>query len=285
MKLVVVPNKVSNIDKYREIGANAFIFGLKKFSSGYQVSLDIEEIESIRNNNPDIEIFIAANKNIFNDELEELEKALISLDRIKVNGVLFYDLAVLNIKIKNNLSLDLAWNQTHMVTNYNTCNYYYDKGVKYGVASSEITLDEINEIKKNTNMLLFAQVMGYPIMSFSRRTLLENYFLSNNKKKDKDIYVITNNNEEYIVSEEESGDAIYYGKILNGSNVLDNIRADYLILNEFNISEDIFTKTLELYNGILKTNNKELMDEVDLLLGNYRGFFFQKTIYKVKKNG
>ena len=32
-----------------------------------------------------------------------------------------------------------------MVTNYNTCNYYYDKGCEYGVVSSEITLDEINE--------------------------------------------------------------------------------------------------------------------------------------------
>ena len=36
-----------------------------------------------------------------------------------------------------------------MVTNYNTCNYYYDKGVNFAYISNEITLEEMIEIKKN----------------------------------------------------------------------------------------------------------------------------------------
>lgn len=284
MKLVVVPNDVNNIEEYKKIGANAFIFGLKGFSSGYSLNLEVEEIKAIIEKNQDVEIFVAANKNIFNSELLDLKQKLIELDSTKVKGVLFYDLAVLNIKIENNLSLDLVWNQTHMVTNYNTCNYYYNKGVKYGLLSGEITLEEINEIKSKTQMTLFATVMGYPIMSFSRRTLLNNYFLSNNKKKDKNIYTITNNNEDYIIEEEDSGNAIFYGKVLNGSNVLNSINVDYAVLNEFNIDKEVFKKVLSLYKRIIEEKDNNKIKEVDRILGEYRGFFYQKTIYKVKKN-
>lgn len=284
MKLVVVPNDVNNIEEYKKIGANAFIFGLKGFSSGYSLNLEVEEIKAIIEKNQDVEIFVAANKNIFNSELLDLKQKLIELDSTKVKGVLFYDLAVLNIKIENNLSLDLVWNQTHMVTNYNTCNFYYNKGVKYGLLSGEITLEEINEIKSKTQMTLFATVMGYPIMSFSRRTLLNNYFLSNNKKKDKNIYTITNDNEDYIIEEEDSGNAIFYGKVLNGSDVLNSINVDYAVLNEFNIDKEVFKKVLSLYKRIIEEKDNNKIKEVDRILGEYRGFFYQKTIYKVKKN-
>ena len=37
-----------------------------------------------------------------------------------------------NIVKENNIKIDLVWHQTHMVTNYNTCNFYYDNGVNYG---------------------------------------------------------------------------------------------------------------------------------------------------------
>ncbi len=286
LKLTVIPNSVDNILEYKKIGADAFIFGLKDFCSGYMMALDIEKIKGIVENNPSLEIFIAINKNIFNDELATLEDNLNQLDKINIKGVLFYDLAVLNIKIRNKLKVDLVWNQTHMVTNYNTCNYYYSKGVNYGMLSGEITLEEINEIASKTKMQLFAMVMGYPIMSFSRRMLLSNYFSSFNKKKKKDIYNITNNNNSYILKEEENGNAIYYGKPLNGSIVLDKIRASYLVLNEFNIATTTFKEILSLYKKILigSENREELIRKTDELIGAYRGFFFQKTIYKVKKN-
>ena len=206
------------------------------------------------------------------------------LDKLKVKGILFYDLAVLNIKLKNRLSVDLVWNQTHMVTNYKTCNYYYEKGVKYCIVSNEITLEEINDIKKNTNMILFAMIIGYPIMSFSRRSLLSNYFISNNKKKESSIYWLTNNNEKYFIREEESGDAIYYGKILNGSAILNDLKVDYAILNELEIEESIFEKLITLCIEIINNKDVNAINEIEKLIGNYQGFFFQKTIYKVKKN-
>ena len=68
-------------------------------------------------------------------------------------------------------------------------------------------------------------------MSFTRRHLVTNHFKSHNKKNDKNRYTVINNGEEYIVNEEEHGTGLYYGKLLNGSNVV------ILVLLIFNISK------------------------------------------------
>lgn len=282
--LAVVTDK-KNIDKYKKIGASAFIFGLKDYSSGYYNNLEIDEIREIVKNNKDIEVFISADKNLFNDELKDLEKKLKKLNEIDIKGLLFYDMAILRMKKNNNFKFDLVWNQTFMVTNYNTCNYYYEKGVKYGFVSKEITLPEINEISTNTKMELFTFVFGYPNMSYSRRKLLTNFYESIGKKKEKDLYIIKNNDEDYIVREEDEGSSFYYGKILNYAKVLNDINAKYLVLNDSFIDDDTFEKVLSLYNKIIKEKDYKYVKEVENLVGDYEGFLNTKTIYKVKKNG
>ena len=282
MKVAVVTNS-NNILEYKEKGANAFIFGLKDYSSGYHNEVSIDEIKDIRSYY-DGELFIAINKNMFNDDLEELERLMKDLDNLNINGFLFYDIAVLSIHNRLNLKTPLVWNQTHMVTNYNTCNYYYDKGCEYGVIASEITLEEINEIKSKTKMKLFVNVLGYQVMGYSRRSLLSNYFKSINKPLKKDNYIIENNNEEYIVREEKKGNAFLFGKPLNGSVVIKDLNADYIILNDYNFSSDVFSKALVLFAKLVETKDDKYVLELDNLIGDNRGFFFTKTIYKVKKN-
>ena len=284
MKLAVIANSTMNIPEYKKIGADAFIFALKNYSSGYSNEYTLEEIKSIKEENSDIEIFVAINKNIFNRELEDLEKILISLDKINISGVLFYDMAVLSIKRRLNLNLPLVWNQTHMVTNYNTCNYYYDKGCEYGVLASEITLEEVKEIKEKTKMKLFLNIFGYQIMGYSRRHLLDNYFKSIGIERKKNDYVIKNNNEDYIIREEENGNALYYGKPLNGSVVVKDIDVDYLILNDINYPQNEFNQILDLFRKLVDTKEDRYIKEIDNLVGDNRGFFFKKTIYKVKKD-
>ncbi len=281
MKLAVVSN-ISNIEEYKKIGADAFIFGLKNYCSGYYNCLTLDEIKKLRQDY-DGELFIAINKNIFNDELKGVEEALVFLDKIHVDGVLFYDLAILSIKRRLNLSLPLVWNQTHMVTNYNSCNYYYDKGVEYGVLASEITLDEVNELKQKTKMKLFLNVFGYQVMSYSRRNLVDNYFKSIGKEREKESYIIKNNGEDYIIKQEDNGACLFSRKLLNGSVVIPNTNVDYVILNDMDVLQDTFIKCFTLFRKLIDTKDEKYVKEIDSLIGEDRGFFFKKTIYKVKK--
>ena len=282
MKIATVCS-IDNMLEYEKIGANAFIFGLLNYSSGYHNEISIEEIKKIRETYKG-ELFIAVNKNMFNGELKGLEEALIELDKLDINGILFYDLSVLSIHNRLNLKTPLVWNQTHMVTNYNTCNYYYDKGCEYGVLASEITFEEVKEIRNKTKMKLFLNVLGYQVMGYSRRHLLSNYFKSLGKDLDKDNYVIKNNGEDYIVREEKYGNVFLNGKILNGSIIIKDLDVDYIILNDYNFDKDIFSKVLDLYTKLVATKDEKYVSLIDELVGEDRGFFFKKTIYKVKKN-
>lgn len=284
MKFAIITNSINNMLEYTKIGANAFIFGLKNYSSGYNNEITIDDIKEIREWYSG-ELFIAINKNIFNRELEELENILIELDELNITGIMFYDLAVLSIKNRLDLKTPLVWNQTHMVTNYNTCNYYYEKGCEYGVISSEITLEEINEIRSKTKMKLFLNILGYQIMGYSRRHLLDNYFKSTDSKRNNNSYIIKNNGEDYIIQEEENGNALYYGKPLNGSVIVNQVDVDYLIFNDNNFDKDIFIKAFILFKKLIDTKDENIAKEIDDLVGDNRGFFFTKTIYKVKKDG
>ena len=282
MKVTVVCNK-NNLEKYKKIGAQAFIFGLKEFSSGYDNELSIEEIKELIGNNKDSEIFIAVNKNIFNEELDNLKEALLELDKLSIKGILFYDIAILKFKRDLGLKVPLVWNATHMVTNYNTCNYYYDKGCEYGYLAKEITIDEINEIKDNTKMKLFTFVLGYPDTSYTRRSLLTNYFKSIKKDKTKKVYEIINNDDKYLIKEEENGTVIYKGEILNGSYLLNKLNTDYIVLDNNLIDDEVFTKVLELFTKLVNKYDENIVKEIDSLIGSYKGFFETKTIYKVKR--
>ena len=260
MKILVGLNN-KNIEDYLNY-TKSFIIGLKDFSINY-LDYSIEEIKKLRKDYPDIEIFVSVNKNIFNNDLDLLKESLIELNRININGILFYDLSVLSLSLKYNLSIPLIWAQEHMTTNYNTCNYYYDNGCKYVYLSSEITTDEIKEIKDKSKIKLISFIFGYPDVSFSKRKLITNYFLSKNTKKDKEWYKISSDNNHYFIKENNLGTRILYGNILNGvkpfSDLYDTL--DYGILSEEMMEHELFINCLKVFYEL--SNNMISMEDAN----------------------
>lgn len=281
--LVGLNNK--NILDYLDY-TNSFIIGLKDFSINY-LEYSIEEIRKLREKYPNIELFVSVNKNIFNDDLPLLKEKLIELSKLDIEGVLFYDLSILSIVKEYNLALPLIWGQEHMTTNYNTCNYYYDKGCKYVYLSNEITVDEIKEIKENTKIKIINYIFGYPDVSFSKRKLLTNYFLAKNEEKKNDWYLISSDNNSYYIKENKLGTRILYGKILNGIMPFNDLYdiSSYGIFNEELIDHKLFIKCLDVFkkleNKVISVNdaNREIEK---LTESNDTVFYYKKTIYKVK---
>lgn len=289
MKYIVIPNHIDELSFYHSVGVNTFILGLEDYCINYpSVSLEI-----IKELSSKYQLFISVNKNIFNSEIDDLKEKLIELSKLPILGILFYDLGILNLVKENDIPIDLVWHQTHMVTNYNTCNYYYDKGVKYGFLANEITLEEILEIKKKTDMKLMVEVFGYPIMSHSRRSLLSNYFKAIDKEKENRVYNLTDKENNYLLKETKDGASILYGKLINGTKPLfDLIKndIDYCVLDMQEISQELGKKVLEKYLYILNhyyditdTEKEEMIEEMNILIGDSTNFFYKQTIYKVKK--
>lgn len=277
MKLLGVI-KDNNYLKYLDNGLDGMILPLESFSVDYFKYYSISDIREYKNSTDKL-CFVVINKMIFNNELDKLLSILKELETLKVDGIFFYDLAVLNLVKENNLKLNLIYNGTHMVTNSDTINLYYNLGVKGAYLSNEITKDEVLNIRSNTKSDLFILLLGNPVVAMSRRNLLKSYFTNKNKSKD-DLITIREpkSGQEFIVKEDSNGTAFFFNKRLNLSNVykeLDSNDINYGIIEQGDYSSYEYN---ELINAFVKFDKKK----IDELAGHNRGFLYRETIYKVK---
>ncbi len=281
--LVEVASK--NIEEYVD-KCDALLLGIRKFSVMNMVSFTVDEIKDIVLKYPQLEIFVKMDKNIFNEEIEEVRKCLTELNDIPIRGVFFYDLALLELKDELSLSFDLVWSQTHMVTNYRTCEYYYQKGVSYALLSKEITLDEIGEISKKSSVQTIVEVVSLPSVGFSRRKLVHNYYEYYQEQGTSSLTVLEKvTNKKYLVKEEEAGTGFLLDEVLNGTSVISSLYqagVDYVLFREEGIPSflELISDTKKYISlGCSDTSYVEKYKK----LGDNTGFFFKKTIYRVKK--
>ena len=242
MKLLI---EVSGKNNLYLNDVDGLILALDNYSVESIVSFSIDEIKDIKNKF-NKEIFVKINKNLMNEDIEKVKSILIELDKIGINGVFFYDLAVLELKRELNLSLELVWNQTHMVNNYKTCDYYYSKGVKYALLGKEITLDEIIEIINKSKITSMVEVVSKPSVAFSKRKLITNYYKDLGKSSNNELIVtekVTDSN--YHLVEDNNGTSFYLDIITNGTSVIKELfenKCQYIIMREFGI--DCFSELI-----------------------------------------
>ena len=284
MKLLA-ESSFKNISYYDSI--DGIILPLEGYSVESTNYFTIDEIEDIVKNKK-CEVFVKLNKNFFNDDIEPLKVILKKLDELKVSGIFFYDLGVLQLHKELNLSVPLIWNQTHMVNNYRTCDYYYEKGVKYALLGKEITLEEIIEIIKKSKITSMVEVVSKPSVAFSYRKLITNYYKDLGKNGTNKLTVkekITNTN--YDLFEDSNGTSFFMDVITNGTGVIKDLYdagCKYIIMREDGVSsfdELLYDTKKYIESGC---NDSKYVSKYKRL-GDSTNFFFKKTIYKVKKNG
>lgn len=279
--------EVANKDISRYVGkCDALLLGLENFSVLNSVTFSFDEIKEIVKQYPKIEVFVKMDKNIFNSEVEEVRRVLLELEQMSVCGIFFYDLSLLQLKQELNLSIPLIWSQTHMVTNSRTCDYYYHQGVRYALLSKEITLDEITSIAKESAIGTIVEVVSLPSVGYSRRKLVHNYYEDLGDTGSSTLSVLEKiTNKKYLVKEENSGTGFLLDEVLNGTSVISDLyqaNVDYVLFREEGIPS-----FLELIRDTKKYIAGGCSDgsyvEKYKKLGDSTGFFFKKTIYRVKK--
>lgn len=268
--------------------ADGIILPLKGFSVESVCYFTYEEIEKIVKTSK-CEVFVKINKNFMNEEIDSLTEILKKLDGLGVKGVFFYDLAVLELKKELSLSIDLVWNQTHMVNNYKTCDYYHSKGVRYALLGKEITLEEIKEICSKSKISSMVEVVSRPSVAFSKRKLVTNYYCDLGESGSSELVITEKvSGDQYHLIEDENGTSFFLDTITNGTSIINDlysVNVEYIIMREYgleNIFSELVTDTMEYIHNSCVNNNYVLKYKK---LGDYTNFFFKKTIYRVKKNG
>lgn len=242
---------------------DGYIIPIDNLSINYEKTFSIEDINKIKKLNK--KTFISLNKNIHNNELNNLIETLKEIEKQKIDGILFYDIALLNIHKNLKLKTPLIWAQEHLTTNWKTINYWQKEGIKGTYISSELTKQELDEIRENTTCKLFIQVFGYIPMFTSKRHLIDNYQNNFNLKITKNKNFIQKEEKKYPIIDQKEGTTVYSNYILN---IIDqNInKYDYAVYNSTLIDNDNFIQVLK-GESIYPQEN---------------GFLYQETYYKVK---
>ncbi|MEG1146850.1 MAG: U32 family peptidase [Bacilli bacterium] len=284
MKQLVMPKSIKQTKDLLEY-IDGIIIGHENLTvnmPNYFCMEEIKQFNTLMKENKK-SIFISLNKNIFNSDLKELKETMKELETLKIDGILFYDIALVNIKKENNYKTPLVWNQEHLTTNYLTSNFWYDFGATFTMLSSEITLDEIKEIKANTKARLILPVFGYLPMFVSRRHLVKNYLDTFNLKDNSKINYIEKEDKIYPIIDTKNGTIAYSNVPLNALEETLELDLDYILLDSFNIEDETFKTIVKLFKDVNKENIKEYNEIINNLIETNKGFLYNETIYKVKK--
>ena len=268
-KLIVSANSKSQLLKLLKRDIDGVILSICDLAvnDSFLVKVDIlDEIDFLGK-----EVFINLNKLMHNNDLKHLR---IVLNKLKGKDVkiLFYDMAVYNIAKELGMVDKLVIYQDHLNASILSNNFYYDIGIRGSYITSDITGDELLEIKKNSNMFIMFMVYGYSPIFYSRRYLVSNYLrYINDNKKGKMYKIISDTGIEYPIVEEEYGTTIYTSKEINLINYLGMLNdIDYIVMRSNGIDDDKFLLMVD------KFIKKERCDDT------YLGFFNTRTIYRVK---
>lgn len=268
-KLIVSANSWKHLSSLLEKEIDGVLLYIDKLSQNSAFYVAVSELEKVDFKGK--EVFVSLNKIMHNSDLAYLRKVMNKLKEKEVK-ILFYDMAIYNIAKEYDMVDKLVIYQDHLNASTLTNNFYYDLGIKGSYITSDITEEELLEIKENSKSTIMFMVYGYSPIFYSRRYLIKSYLKYINEENKHDKYMITSDTGvSYPISEEEFGTTLYSPKVINLINYLDELeKIDYLVMHSNNIAD------LEFNNMVDKFINREKMDNP------YIGFFKTKTIYRVK---
>lgn len=295
MKILVMPSKLSVIKDFKD--SEGFIIGIKGYSWFIPLELGIDKLESLTKKikKAHKKIFICINKLIYNQDIPLLKEYLLHIEKIGIDGLLYDDIAVIQLAKSLKLKTPLIWFGMHNLTNYYTANYWYNKGIKTGLLSTEITLNDINNIYNNTDMSLMMYGYGYLPMFVSSRPLISSYFKHIKAHIKNKVYYMFEGSQKrlYPTYQRDNGTFILSSEIINTIDELPSINEtiEYLILSSLNINDNKFKKIYKNYvKGLKNINNREELSKInDSVIKKSpaltsKGFLYKETVYRVKND-
>ena len=140
-----MPKNLEEIKKTDNL-VDGYIIGIEDLSTNMPAYFSLSELKEMLKIT-DKEVFVSLNKNMHSKDLPLLKNTLLELEKLNIEGILYYDVSIVNIKQELNLKKDLVWNGEHLVTNSLSIDFWKSEGVNFAYLSSDITKEEIIKIK------------------------------------------------------------------------------------------------------------------------------------------
>ncbi len=256
-KILLCIQNLSDLEDYEKLGVTNFLFPLKDYSIGY-TTFSFDEIEKT-----DRKAYILVNRLLTDDEIDEFLKLTVPKNVI---GFIIEDTG-LYVVLKDR-GYTLINYQNHLNANWKTVCYWLDH-FDSSIISTDITEDEIVTIVDKATKPLVLYAFGYPMIMYSRRNLVSNYY--DNFALDPKREVTLNDPKgefSFRLKETEGGTACFDDKILDTRSLIEKLPDEkimfYLVNTEHIDKSDV---------------NKAILGEK--VANTTRGFLDKATVYRI----
>lgn len=303
-ELLVTPTSVAHIEALLEAGADAFVVGEQKFGlrlAGEFTVAQIKEATALVHA-AGKKIYVAVNALFHNDLIDDLDAYMVEVAKLKVDGFIYGDPAVIMACRENDITIPLHWNPETTATNWFTANYWGERGANRAVLARELSMEEVIEIKENANVAIEVQVHGMTCMFQSKRPLLGHYFLYQdkvmeveNRKDNRNMFLHDDErNNKYPIYEDANGTHIFSPNdmcIIDEIDELMDAEIDAFKIDGVLQTADYITQVTALYrkaidayvDGTYDDERDALREAVEAIQPAHRpldtGFIFKETVY------
>lgn len=256
---------------------DGYIFGLKNYAVNFLNTYTLDELKNVyqklKENNK--EMYVVINKNLHNEEMNELKTILKQIEEMNIDGIFYADNGFITLKKEMNLKTNLIWYQEHLGTSYTSINTYYDLGIYSAVISNDITFHEVKEIISNAKSKLYYLVFGYLPMFVSERHQVKNYERYFNLEGSTDYNYFICEDKKYPIIDNELGTFAFSEYPVCAYDEYLEIKNDipYVILSDLLIEPDVYQKIVQGF--------KEEQDVTNIIKTS-SNFLYKDTIYKIK---
>ncbi|WP_086427633.1 peptidase U32 family protein [Staphylococcus cornubiensis] len=307
-ELLVTPKSLSHIETLIDKGADAFVIGEEKFGLRLAGEFNREEMKKAVEiiHNAGKKAYAAVNGIFHNYHIPALEDYIAFLHEIRVDRIIFGDPAVVMIVKQQENPIPLNWNAETLVTNHFQCNYWGRRGAKRAVLARELSLEEILNIKANSDVEIEVQVHGMTCMFQSKRMLLGNYYTF----QDRQMKIQRNDaasESQLLLYDEERDNKYPVFEDYNGTHIMspndiclieeleplfeagvDSLKIDGVLQTEeyINVATAQYREAIDLYEEDPEAYEDEkfmLVDPIEAIQPEHRpfdeGFYYKQTVY------
>ncbi len=152
------------------------MFGMRAAADNFT----LEELEEATNfaHSKGVKLYVTVNTMPHTNEYERLKRYLLAYDRIGVDALIISDLGVFELARELIPKMEIHISTQASIVSAYTASAWHKMGAKRVVLARELSLDEINEIRRNTprSLELECFIHGSMCISYSGRCLLSNYY-------------------------------------------------------------------------------------------------------------
>lgn len=159
-------------------GADAIYIGAHSFGARINASNSLEDIKKVIDYAHlfNVKVYITINTILNDEELKECEKLIHKLYEIQADAIIFQDFGILELSLENKLPPIVLHASTQCdIRTLEKVKFFEEIGIKRVILARELSLNQIEKIRKNTNIQLEHFVHGALCVSYSGQCYLSHF--------------------------------------------------------------------------------------------------------------